>query len=376
MAYKISGTKSETARIIVLKETDWSIESNTVISGSGAYEIEDLETGNKLVFARNNDGWIEGFGAVVAEEYVPSGGDRGIFGGGNDGAITNTIEYIAISSTGVASDFGDLTVARRDLQATSNGVTGRGIFGGGYTSTFVSTIDYITILTPGAATAFGDLTYARVWPAATSNGTNDRGIFAGGAKLNGYVNIIDYVTISSASNADDFGDLSPESGIGRRYASGTSNGTNDRGVFLGGYTGTAYKNIIDYITISSTSNSFAFGDLLNTYPRSTGAVSNNTNNRGVVGGGTTTGTVRINVIEYITISSTGDATDFGDLIDTRGELAGCSNGISDRGVFGGGHDGSNPVNTMDYITISSTGDATDFGDLTVATQMISACSNA
>ena len=37
MPYKISCTKSETARIIILKESDWSIESNTVVSGSGAY---------------------------------------------------------------------------------------------------------------------------------------------------------------------------------------------------------------------------------------------------------------------------------------------------------------------------------------------------
>ena len=30
MPYKISGTKSETSRIIILKESDWSIESNTI----------------------------------------------------------------------------------------------------------------------------------------------------------------------------------------------------------------------------------------------------------------------------------------------------------------------------------------------------------
>lgn len=36
-----------------------------------------------------------------------------------------------------------------------------------------------------------------------------------------------------------------------------------------------------------------------------------------------------------------------------------------RGVFGGGHDGTYS-NTMDYITISTLGNATDFGDLTVA----------
>jgi hypothetical protein len=70
MAYKISGTKSETARIMVLKESDWSIESNTVISGSGAYSVEDLETGNKLAFSRAENGATVGFGGVSPIYYA------------------------------------------------------------------------------------------------------------------------------------------------------------------------------------------------------------------------------------------------------------------------------------------------------------------
>ena len=38
----------------------------------------------------------------------------------------------------------------------------------------------------------------------------------------------------------------------------------------------------------------------------------------------------------------------------------CSN--STRGVFAGGSDPGN-LNTIDFVTIASTGDATDFGDL-------------
>ena len=38
-----------------------------------------------------------------------------------------------------------------------------------------------------------------------------------------------------------------------------------------------------------------------------------------------------------------------------------------RGVFMGGWPNGNPLsNIIDYITIATTGDATDFGDLTVA----------
>ena len=48
----------------------------------------------------------------------------------------------------------------------------------------------------------------------------------------------------------------------------------------------------------------------------------------------------------------------------------------DTGVFGGGYDGSSYVNTIDYITISTPSNATDFGDLTVARGWLAATSNA
>jgi YD repeat-containing protein len=69
MPYKISGTKSETARIMVLKESDWSIESNAVVSGSGAYEVDSLETGAKTVVAESNESEVLAFGNVTPIEY-------------------------------------------------------------------------------------------------------------------------------------------------------------------------------------------------------------------------------------------------------------------------------------------------------------------
>ena len=68
------------------------------------------------------------------------------------------------------------------------------------------------------------------------------------------------------------------------------------------------------------------------------------------------------VIEYITITSTGDATDFGDLTVGRFQLDATSNGTGERGIFAGGYQ---TLNVIDYITINSVGDATDFGDLNV-----------
>jgi hypothetical protein len=67
--YKISGTKSADARIIVINESDYSIESNTVVAGSGAYEIETIDTTPKTIIARDNNGWVEVYGGVIPIEY-------------------------------------------------------------------------------------------------------------------------------------------------------------------------------------------------------------------------------------------------------------------------------------------------------------------
>ncbi len=66
--FKVKGTKSETSRIIVFDESDWSIEVNTVVSGSGAYEAEVADTGDRTVLARANDGELLGFGGITPIE--------------------------------------------------------------------------------------------------------------------------------------------------------------------------------------------------------------------------------------------------------------------------------------------------------------------
>ena len=68
-----------------------------------------------------------------------------------------------------------------------------------------------------------------------------------------------------------------------------------------------------------------------------------------------------NTIDYITISSPGNATDFGDTITGKSGRAACSNVT--RGIIAGG---SGHHNEIEYITISTPGNGTDFGDLTVA----------
>ena len=75
---------------------------------------------------------------------------------------------------------------------------------------------------------------------------------------------------------------------------------------------------------------------------------------------------KTNIIDYITIATTGDATDFGDLTETRGP--GGAGSSRTRGLFCGGDinpDGNKTSNTVDYVTISTTGTCTNYGDLTV-----------
>ncbi len=66
------------------------------------------------------------------------------------------------------------------------------------------------------------------------------------------------------------------------------------------------------------------------------------------------------VIDYVTISSTGNATDFGNLSSARYEAGGGSNNT--RAIFSAGIASASVNNVIDFITIASTGNATDFGD--------------
>jgi len=237
---------------------------------------------------------------------------------------------------------------------TANPPLAIGLFGGGYVTSpgVVNVIDYVEIATTGNAIDFGDLTVARYAIGGCSSQT--RGLFGGG-DLTGpsNQNVIDYVTIASTGNAVDFGDLT----VARNYMASFSSST--RGIWAGGglgFAGDSLENVIDYVTIATTGNATDFGDLSTAQGFGVGSCSSST--RGVYGGGSTAGNeVATNVMGYITIATTGNSTSFGNLTTSRKEIrGGMSSGT--RGIFAGG--GSNVI---DYITIASEGNATDFGDL-------------
>ena len=269
---------------------------------------------------------------------------KALIGSGSFGSAR--IDYIVIPSGGNSESFGDLTVARIDMSACASSTIA--VWAGGYNKSNV--MDYVTIATTGNATDFGDLTDGRMTAAGFSNST--RGVFGGGEGTVNPTDIIDYITIASTGNATDFGNLT----VARlTYGQGAASPT--KGVWLGGQgvnSGVVY-NTIDYITILSEGNATDFGDLLAT-ARLGSACSNNT--RAVVHMGVRDGVIS-NALEYITFESTGNSIDFGDLVTARYGTGATSNSIT--GVFIGGS--NTAFNQIDKITLSSLGNATDFGDL-------------
>ena len=143
------------------------------------------------------------------------------------------------------------------------------------------------------------------------------------------------------------------------------NQTGGRGIFWGGNNG-SNQNIIQFVQISTQGNASDFGDL--TTATSTGG-SCASATRGLYGGGQNPGTT--DTIEFITIATTSNAVDFGNLQVQRDFLKALSN--STRGIFAGGR---HPVpatyrNEIDFVTIATLGNASDFGDLLAARQGMS-----
>ena len=186
-------------------------------------------------------------------------------------------------------------------------------------------------------------------------GGRDKGVFAGGYSP-GYVNRMEFITISTNGAASDFGDLPKAQGQGAAVSSST------RGVIMGGQAPTTHTEMY-FITISSQGGANNFGDLRSLMQSNSG-VSNNT--RGISCGGNlfvSPTNVKSDIIEFITIASTGDATNFGNLTVPRSHTSGTSSPT--RGVIMGGFGASANTNVIDFITIATLGDALDFGDLPV-----------
>ena len=193
-------------------------------------------------------------------------------------------------------------------------------------------------------------------------GGRGRAVFAGGSQQpsgSQWQSVMDKVEIATTGNAVDFGDMDQ----GRYYNRAVSSSV--RGVIAGGTgdgTGSpAMTSNMQYVTISSSGESNDFGEM--DFARN-GLVPASNNIRGLLAAGyVSPANIRDTKILFITIPTTGNSNGFGSLSEAQDQGAGINSPT--RGVFAGC---KNPARSdvISFVTISTLGDAEDFGNLTTS----------
>ena len=284
---------------------------------------------------------------------------------GNDAVFSNAVDKVNMSTTGNGVDYADL-----NYSSSQNGAFGsrtQSVFFGGYTPSMASNSDYVLTASGGTAIAGGALTQARRgMGAGLANST--RGIAMGGytpaASPTNASNVIDYTTMSEKSAFVDFGDLSD----GRERTGACASPT--RGVHIGGINApnqsSPYSNTMEFVTISTLGNATDFGDMQDGRVFCSSA-SNAI--RGIIVGDSYPIT---NVITFITIATLGTDEDFGDMYSSRD--GSCSAASSTRIVTMGGRNPSNS-NEIDYGQIMTKGNFKDFGNLSSTATFMGGTSN-
>ena len=293
----------------------WNQVDNTTtrgraVHGGGADPSPNSYTGFMSVFEMATQGNAVDFGSLLKAGQGHEGlssSTRGLFTGRKTPSANpdDDIEYFTIASGGQTIFFGNLTTARR-LAGTFSSST-RGIVAEGITPSNTNIIDYIEISTLGDALDFGDSIAIGGLNAGCSSPV--KGIFNGGRTESGtWVSRVEEVTIASKGNSIKFGDLTVAP------ASGASFSNSIRGFFAGGHTNPNYSSIdpgpIDYISLASGGNGIRFGELSTKNGSCTGTASQT---RGFIMGGQVPSIV--NTIEFVTLSTLGNAQDFGDLVN-------------------------------------------------------------
>jgi len=337
------------------------IAQRNEISGYGEGTIRyNTDLGTMEFF--NGSEWKQ-FTYIADIQNSPSTMGRAVIMGGASGPSPfkgNEIQFFQIMTLGNALDFGDL-IEDHQYGAGSGSKT-RGIIGGGFSSPDSNNsqprIEYITIASKGDGITFGELSTSHFRNSGgASNST--RGMFFGGGHPS-YFNTIEFVEIQTLGDALDFGDLNSQKMIIRCTASPT------RAFARGGFhpsNDSKVNSQIDMVTIASKGNAIKFGDPTQ---RTYGMAACANNIRAIYAGGysnhpDSSVIATSKTIEYFTMASEGNATDFGDLMIAKASPCGNSNQV--RGVISGGYVAPTGTNSMEFITITTTGAAQDFGDL-------------
>ena len=239
---------------------------------------------------------------------------RGILAGGRTPTDLNLIEFVTIASTGNTSDFGDLTIISHYGTGLSNGTRGiiTAMENTSWSDSNSNRIDFITIASTGNAIDFADLYFGTRETGGCESKT--RGVVFGGTP--DCSNVIQYITMSTQGDSKDFGDSTTVAN--RSLAVGNA----VRGLLVHSNT-PSVVNSVDFITIATLGNAQDFGDLSEGRGNATSASSPT---RAVVVGGYT-GSATVDTIDFTQIMSKGDFLSFGELAGSdRTQLGGLSNG--------------------------------------------------
>ena len=326
-------------------------------------KINTITLANIAKFNEQNDSDMEKFNGAEFTGTIAWLGSRAVIGGGEGtSGNVNVIQYKTLGASADTQDFGDLTSVRKSFKGAGSNIT-RGMWISGITSSAqVTDTDYVTVGSTGNATDFGDSDNA-AYSGGQEGGSNGTLAFGVGGFASGAGNqqdAMEYFTIASTGDGTDAGDLT----VARNGL--TSSDGNSRALNIGGYDGGAANvNTIDYHTFSTSADAVDHGDA-SQITRDGGTAEDAS--RVVYAHGVGLNGEKVDDIDYFNPASPGDASDFGDSTQARTELTGASNGTLGE-FFGGeiqsGH--SNViVNTCDKITIQTTGDAADTGDLVTA----------
>lgn len=177
------------------------------------------------------------------------------------------------------------------------------------------------------------------------------GIYSGGT-TGTPLNTIYKINIQTENAATDFGDL-----VTARYnAAGASTGS--VALIIGGRDAAQYFTNVEYVTISTPGNATSFDNLTST--TSTGRASAHDLTRAVFSEYSSSSN-----LHYINMVTPGTSASFGNLTYARYNEA--ATAYNDRGLFAGGNVSTyGQVSAIDYISISTQGNAATFGTLAIA----------
>lgn len=284
----------------------------------------------------------------------------GFNSGGYNVGFQNVVDKFPFATNSNATDVGDLTQSRVGSAGQSSSTHGYAA-GGEAAPANSNTIDKFAFANIGNATDVGDLTGVAggtVGQSSTTQGYTSGGVAPG----TGVINTINKFPFATDTNATNIGSIT----VARRFAGGQSSTTHGytSGAFDGPGGTSSYLNTIDKFPFAADTNATDVGDL--TISRAHNSGQSSTTHGYNSGGLTASPPVTLtNTIDKFPFSTDTNATDVGDLLQTRRGTGGQSSTVS--GYSSGGY--STPItyrNTVDKFPFSSDTNASDVGNISLS----------